>query len=202
MLEIEMRSLQLAHANLRVSRTGGKTRIVGYAARFNSLSENLGGFKEKIDPKAFEKSLKSSDVRGLVNHNADLLMGRTSSGTMKLETDGDGLQYEIEPPDSELAKHYIAAIERGDMNGSSFSFTVDDDGDEWDDDNEEGIPIRTVRSVRDLFDCGPVTYPAYLDTTVASRSLSRRVDPRIYRQRLARLFISFPAFLMKGSTHA
>ncbi len=200
MPDIETRSIVLAHANLRVSRTGGAPKIVGYAARFNSLSENLGGFKEKIDSKAFDKALSRCDVRGLVNHNADLLMGRTSSGTMKLETDGDGLQYEIEPPDSDLAKHYIAAIERGDMSGSSFSFTVDDDGDEWDDDSEEGIPIRTVRSVRDLFDVGPVTYPAYLDTTVASRSLSRRVDPqKIYRQRLALLRISHP--YLKGSTH-
>ncbi len=200
MPEIEVRSLVLTHANLRVSRTGKNPRIVGYAARFNSLSENLGGFKEKIDAKAFDKALSRCDVRGLVNHDANLLMGRTTSGTMKLETDGDGLQYEIEPPDSDLAKHYIAAIDRGDMSGSSFSFTVDDDGDEWDDDNEEGIPIRTVRSVRDLFDVGPVTFPAYLDTTVASRSLSRRVDPqKIYRQRLALLRISHP--YLKGSTH-
>ncbi len=200
MSDIETRSLILAHANLRVSRTGGTPKIVGYAARFNSLSENLGGFKEKIDPKAFDKALARCDVRGLINHDPNLLMGRTVSGTMRLHTDDDGLEYEIDPPNSNISNHYIENIDRGDMSGSSFSFTVDDDGDEWDDDNEEGVPIRTVRSVRDLFDCGPVTFPAYLDTTVASRSLSRRVDPqKIYRQRLALLRISHP--YLKGSTH-
>ncbi len=201
MPDIEVRSLPMSHAQLRVTRAKGESpKIIGYSAVFNSLSENLGGFREKIDPSAFDKVLKECDCRALVNHDANLLMGRSTSGTLKLSKDETGLKMEIEPPDSEMARHYLAAIERGDMTGASFSFTVEHpDGDDWDED-EEGRVIRTVKAVRDLFDVGPVTYPAYLDTTVASRSLSRRVDPRIYRQRLARLCISFP--FMKGSTHA
>ena len=197
---IEVRSLK--QAQLRVSRAKGSApRIVGYAAVFNSLSENLGGFREKIEPGAFDETLKKSDVRALINHDMNLLMGRTSSGTLKLSTDDIGLMMDIEPPDSELTRHYLAAIDRKDMNGSSFSFTVEGpDGDDWEED-EDGRVIRTVRSVRDLFDVGPVTFPAYLDTTVASRSLaarSRRTDPRAYRQRLSLLHLALPFLLMKG----
>lgn len=169
--EIEVRSLPLA-PELRVAREAGKApKIIGYAAVHEKLSENLGGFREKIARGAFDKALEKSDVRALINHDANLLMGRQSAGTLRLSTDDDGLQMEIEPPDTEMARHYLRAIERGDMTGSSFSFTVDDDGDDWDED-EDGRVIRTVRSIRDLFDVGPVTFPAYLDTTVASRSLS------------------------------
>ncbi len=203
--EIEVRSLKLEHAQLRVMRSEGKApRVVGYAAVFNSLSENLGGFREKIDPKAFDGVMEKCDCRALINHNSDLLMGRTSSGTLSLSADETGLKMDFEPPDSDMARHYLAAIDRRDMTGASFSFTIErPDGDDWDED-EDGRVIRTVKIVRDLFDVGPVTYPAYLDTTVASRSLSmrsRRVDPQqIYRQRVSLLRLCLP--FLKGSTHA
>jgi uncharacterized protein len=198
---VEVRSLPMSHAQLRVSRAEGKTpKIVGYAAVFNSLSENLGGFREIIAPGAFDEALKKSDVRALINHDMNLLMGRTSSGTLTLSADETGLRMDIDPPDSEMARHYIANIERGDMTGSSFSFTTEPDGDDWDED-ADGRVVRTVRAVGDLYDVGPVVFPAYLDTSVAMRSLSGRVDPRAYRQRIALLRLNLP-FLPKGSTHA
>lgn len=198
MPDIEVRSLTLPRElQCRIKRSkGGNPRVVGYAAMFNRLSEDLGGFKETIDPKAFDRALERCDVRALVNHDMNLLMGRTSSGTLRLEPDGTGLKMDFEPPKSPMTEHYLASIERGDMTGSSFSFTVDvPDGDDWDDDEETGQRVRTVRSVRDLFDVGPVTFPAYLDTTVASRSLHSRAargGPHFQRQRLRALALFHP----------
>ncbi len=199
---IEIRSLPMEHAELRVKRDEGKApRIVGYAAVHDKLSENLGGFREKIAPGAFDRCLERCDVRALINHDANLLMGRTSAGTLQLHSDDAGLAMEISPPDSEMARHYLAAIERGDMTGASFSFTLDEDGDTWEED-DDGRIVRTVRSVRDIFDVGPVTFPAYLDTTVASRSLKSLVssaDLRHYRQRISRLRLSLPFLpVLKG----
>jgi len=200
--DIEVRSLSLPKdLQVRIKRSkGGNPRVVGYAAVFNRLSEDLGGFKEQINPKAFDRALERCDVRALINHDANMLMGRTSAGTLRLEADGTGLKYDFEPPRSPMAEHYLASIDRQDMTGSSFSFTVDrPDGEEWDDD-DEGRSIRTVNNVRDIFDVGPVSFPAYLDTTVASRSLQLRAarGPHfpIQRQRLRAMAVFSP--FLKG----
>ena len=168
------RILAFQTAEIRVKRgdNGAKT-IIGYAAKFDSLSQDLGGFVEKIDKKAFKRCLeRGCDVRGLKNHDPAMLLGRMKSGTLRIETDGEGLRYEIDVPETQTGRDTVTEIERGDMDGSSFSFTTEDeDGDEWDDTTSP--PTRTLRNIRDLFDVGPVTYPAYLDTEVNTRSLDR-----------------------------
>lgn len=150
---------------------GGPPMIRGMAAVYNRPSRDLGGFKEIIAPGAFDKILdrkyKKADVVALWNHNPDQLLGRTSSGTVRLSSDERGLRYEIDPPDTTLAKDLMTMVRRGDVFGSSFAFTVGEES--WDDTGE--IPVRTVRSVDGLFDVSLVTNPAYLDTAVAIRSL-------------------------------
>lgn len=192
----ECRVLTLDDAELRVKRgDGGKPTIYGYAARFNKLSQDLGGFREKIDRKAFDSVVKSADVRALANHNPDLVMGRTKSGTLMIEATQYGLRYEVSPPDTPLMAHWVASIERGDVDGSSFSFNVDEDA--WDYSTDP--PTRTLLHVRDLFDVGPVVYPAYLDATVAVRSLELRAvqfTSHLQRQRLRAMAINFP--FLKG----
>ena len=69
--------------------------IYGYAAHLGKLSEDLGGFQEQLDENSFDEVLKTSDCRAFINHNADLLMGRQSSGSLKLKTNTKGLQYEF-----------------------------------------------------------------------------------------------------------
>jgi HK97 family phage prohead protease len=166
----EKRFLLPEDAELRVVvGEGGKRKIVGKAAVFGKLSQNLGGFLEKMHPDAFKKVLKTADVRGLRNHDPDKLLGRTKNGTMRLKTDKEGLHYEIDEGNTTHHRDTMESIDRGDLDGSSFSFTVDDDGDEWDDSTEP--PTRTVHCVRDLFDVGPVTYPAYLDSSAGMRAL-------------------------------
>src|ERR1039457_5103888 len=79
-------------------------KITGYAAVFNSPSEDMG-FVELIEKRAFDKTLASkADVRALFNHNADAVLGRTTSGTLRLITDAKGLKYEIDPPDTQAAR--------------------------------------------------------------------------------------------------
>lgn len=167
---------------IRVKDTAEGPIIHGYGAVYNRDSQILPNergrpFIERIHPDAFKRVLASNpDVRALGNHDPNQLLGRTKSGTLKLEHDDNGLRYEIKPPKGAVGEHHLEVIKRGDMDGSSFSFSIDPDGEEWD--HSGDVPVRTVKSIRDLFDVGPVTYPAYLDATAAARSLDRfRPEP-------------------------
>ena len=146
---------------------GQPPRLAGYAAVFDSLSENLGGFREKIAPGAFDQVL-NDDVRALVNHDPNLILGRTISGTLKINLDNRGLFYEIDVPDTAFARDLMESVKRGDVSQSSFAFRVEDD--RWDED-DDGRYIRTIKKVKRLYDVSPVTYPAYPDTDVATRSM-------------------------------
>jgi HK97 family phage prohead protease len=149
--------------------------IVGYAAKFGVNSLDLGKFTERIAPTAFRLVTerrgrkKSLDTRALFNHNADLPLAK-HPGTLKLSVDDVGLRYEFPVPDTSYGRDLAANIRSGIVTGSSFSFTVPKDGEEWT--MEEGRSIRTVTRVDSLIDVGPVTYPAYPDTdaAVAQRS--------------------------------
>lgn len=142
-------------------------RLTGYASVYGPLSEDLGGFRERIHPDAFARTLDdaSADVRALVNHDSSLVLGRRSAGTLRLGTDRTGLSVEITPPDTTYARDLRALIERGDVNQMSFGFIVRSD--EWT--IEEKTRVRTVMDV-ELIEVSVVTIPAYPDTTVAIRS--------------------------------
>lgn len=146
--------------------------ITGYAAVYNSDSENLGGFIEQIDPAAFTKTLQEADVRGLANHDENWLLGRSKPGTLRLASDSIGLRYEIDintvDPDGQRAH---AKVQRRDWDGSSFSFQCVRDQWDW----GAQPPRRRVLECA-LVDVGPVTYPAYPDTTAAARALSRLAE--------------------------
>lgn len=147
---------------------GGRLVAHGYAARFDKLSQNLGGFVERIKPGAFKKTLKEADIRALFNHDPHLVLGRNTSGTLRLSEDSEGLAYEIDLPDTSVGRDVAVLLERGDVSGSSFGFRVIEDA--WDDD-EDDFPRRTLKQVA-LRDVGPVTFPAYVDASSAIRSLA------------------------------
>jgi len=140
--------------------------IEGYAAVFNVLSEDLGGFREKIAPGAFANTIKTADVRALVNHDPNLLLARNKSGTLKLSEDEIGLLDTITPPDTQVGRDTVTSMRRGDLTGQSFAFRTITDS--WA--MEDGGEVRTLEEV-ELFDVSVVTYPAYPDTSVAVRSL-------------------------------
>lgn len=146
----------------------GKPMIAGYAAVFGKRSQDLGGFVEDIHPGAFERTLRTADVRALANHDANMLLGRSKSGTLRLGTDSGGLHYEIDPNmDDPAGRSAVARVERGDWDGSSFSFrTVGLNGDKWDYGTDPAQ--RTLLEV-ELYDVGPVTFPAYPDASSVVR---------------------------------
>ena len=145
---------------------GGLRHIVGYAAVFNSLSEDLGGFREKIDSGAFADSLNADDIRALKNHNSDYVLGRNKSGTLTLSEDQRGLKIDIMPPDAQWATDLMVSIDRKDVDQMAFGFRTLEY--RWE--GEYPDEVRTLMKAQ-LFDVSPVTFPAYPDTEVGLRSL-------------------------------
>ena len=136
---------------------------------FNSESEDLGGFREIILPGAFDRALREAhDVRALWNHNADVVLGRTKSGTLRLSVDEHGLRSEIDMPETRAAEDALASIRRGDVDGMSFGFRVLTDN--WR--SQDGVQIRELTDL-ELLDVSPVAYPAYPATQVSTRALER-----------------------------
>ena len=150
----------------RAEGSSGAGKIAGYAAMFNTLSQDLGGFKERIAPNAFSDVLEQ-DVRAVFNHDPSLIVGRSTSGTLRLSVDGTGLAYEVDLPNTTLGRDLAELVKRGDISQSSFRFKVLKQS--WSI-GEDGGEIRTIEQVGQLVDVSPVTYAAYIDATVAKRS--------------------------------
>lgn len=145
----------------------GTAKIVGYAAVFNALSKDLGGFREQITPGAFKATLeRRDDVAALFSHSSSHVLGRLSAGTLRMKEDEVGLLVEIDPPNTTVGRDVVESIRRGDLDSMSFGFVVDEE--EWT--RDEVGEVRTLNSVS-LFDVSVVTWPAYPDTEVAVRSL-------------------------------
>lgn len=183
MRQTTSRNLPAAASNVRAEKRGGKSVIVGYAAVFYRDGQDGTEYKlfpdlvERIMPGAFDAALREDDVRALFNHDRSQVLGRRRPGdatpTVRLSVDSTGLLYEIDPPDTQYARDLVASLERGDIDGSSFSFDTYVNwgakrGDiTWRETN--GLTIREVRAL-ELFDVGPVTFPAYAATSSGLRS--------------------------------
>jgi len=174
-MEIERRDFAFEEDNELIveSRADGRAVIIGYAAVYHRLSLDLGGFREEILPGAFDKILNrqrgKGDVVALFNHDSNIVLGRSSSGTLELSSDDKGLKYVVTPPVSRA--DVLELIQRRDVRGSSFAFTVDKSGEGFRQ-GEDGKAIRQIREVSGLYDVGPVLVPAYPATSasVAMRS--------------------------------
>jgi HK97 family phage prohead protease len=144
---------------------------VGYASVFNSKSQDLGGFVEIVRPGAFTRALTGgADVRALVNHDPNLILGRSAAGTLVLVEDERGLRVEILPPDTQAGRDTLESVRRGDLDGMSFAFRAIQD--KWDySDKARGTMLRELLDV-DLFDVSVVAFPAYPKTDVALRSMA------------------------------
>jgi HK97 family phage prohead protease len=154
---------------LRIDRAEGRgVKLGGYAAVFNSESLDLGGFTERISRGAFENALKG-DVRALVNHDRNLILGRTKAGTLRLAEDERGLAFEVDLPDTTAGRDLAVSVERGDITGMSFAFRVADGGDQWAKVGP-GRWLRTLLNIESLPDISPVTYPAYPATELGFRA--------------------------------
>jgi HK97 family phage prohead protease len=168
--------------------TGVAPKISGYCAVFGKKSEDLGNFREIIDPCAFDDCLATNpDIVGLFNHSNDMVLGRTTSGTMKMTKDSTGLKYEIDPPDTSYAKDLMVSMKRGDVKSSSFGFFCLSD--RWSVDPKTNENIRTVLKA-DIFDASVVTSPAYTDASSQVRSLfpdDKGVVPEVIVNKISEL---------------
>jgi len=146
--------------DFEVRETSDGMTLTGYAARFNEPSEPLP-FIERIAPGAFKRSLRAkNDIKLLWNHSSSDVLGSTRSGTLRLYEDEMGLRVEADLPDTQAGRDAKVLIQRGDVTGFSFGFTVPPNGDTW---NAEGTE-RTLKSVRLLEVSTGVAFPAYPST--------------------------------------
>ena len=154
--------------------TGQKTPvIVGYAAVFGSESRNLGGFVEVLEPRSFDKVLKSNpDVVAVWNHNKDLPLGRVADGRLRLSVDERGLRYEVTPNQTtSIGRDVTTWVGDRTVQASSFAFAVNRDvGERWEP-GPNGLRLRRITEVALLDDVSPVLRPAYDATSVV---VSRR----------------------------
>lgn len=161
-------------------------RVEGYALVFNSESRDLGGIIEVIDSHALDGVLPNSDVMCWLNHDSSrgALARRRGENvpqsavgnSLELEIDDIGLRYAFDAPDTALGNELIEGLKRGDINQSSFAFTVKEDTWERLDD---GMVLRTINKIDRLYDVSPVYDPAYYGTSV-------ELDRRGYDELIAR----------------
>jgi HK97 family phage prohead protease len=147
-------------------------RVTGYAMVFNSLSDDLGGFYEKIDRNALtQATIDACDVFAVLNHDRNrgiFARSKNGKGSLILTLDPVGLKYEFELADTPIAQELRAYLERGEIDSSSFAFTVEKDV--WEKRNDT-LYDRTILQIGMLFDICPVFQPAYRETSVALRAL-------------------------------
>lgn len=145
--------------------------VEGYAIVFNSLSEDLGGFRELILPTAInEETINNSDIFYLFNHNNNsipLARSKNGEGSLKLTIDEKGLKYSFNCLNSE----FYEIVKRGDLDKSSFAFSLPNDGsgEEWIKSNEYNY-IRRITKIDKLYDCSAVLSPAYSSTELYARN--------------------------------
>lgn len=140
--------------------------IEGYAIVFNSLSNDLGGFREIIEPTAIDDELiKNSDIVCLKNHKIkEGILARSyhGRGSLKLDIDEHGLHYSFDAPHTQLGDEVLEMVKRGDISKCSFAFVCGEDV--WNKDEKTGEYIRHVKKIKNLYDVSLVYHPAYEET--------------------------------------
>jgi HK97 family phage prohead protease len=151
--------------NATVSKSN-QTKLVGYAAVTDKLSQDLGGFYEKIQRGAFDKVVVNCDCRFLINHNADEILARSTNNSLRLYSDPLGLKFFADMlPDDQLSESAVSRVARGDWSQCSFCFCVGRD--RWEFAAGPGeIDLRIVEEISELLDCSVVSFPAYKGTSI------------------------------------
>lgn len=148
----------------------GQPELFGYALKWDT-EYRVGWFTERIARGALSDA-DMSDVRILFNHDPNMVIARTASGTATVGMDDTGMYYRASIPNSPFGLNLIESLKRGDITQSSWAFSIREKGDKWE--YREGVgDIRTITSVDTVYDASPVTYPANPDTSVATRSYKR-----------------------------
>lgn len=140
---------------------------------------DLGAWDEIIERGALDGA-DLKDVRFLINHNTDMIplarsRNNNENSTMQLSVDEEGMtiRVDLDTENNAEAKSLYSAVERGDLDGMSFMFTVD--ADKWDD-IESDHPTRTITGLGKVFEVSAVTFPAYEQTSITARGLSDALE--------------------------
>jgi len=166
---------------IRKDENGAESRTVrGYAAVFEKESDTLGNgqsaFVERVQRGAFDDA-DQSDIVCLFNHDPNFILGRSrnGSGTMKTGIDERGLWYELDLPNTTTGNDLLESLKRGDVQSSSFAFSIAKGGDSWVHESRDSgnILVRTISKISRIYDASLVVNPAYPDATVALRSLEK-----------------------------
>src|SRR5258708_3581793 len=162
--------------------------LEGTAVSYDCLSQDLGGFRERIMPETFSRSIKQGDdVKCLLNHDSNVVLGRTKSGTLQLEDTRKGLRFRCQlDEDNSQHRDVYASVRRGDLSEMSFAFTVPQGGDAFDEVTQDGKRfVRRTITEANLRDVSVVAYPAY-DAKGATSVDARTADAAIDTANLAR----------------
>ena len=160
---IEYRSFRIE------AREQGSRTVSGYGSVFNSQSEDLG-FIETIDPNAItDETIKRSDVFATLNHDMDKILARCKygSGSLELKCDDKGLYYRFDAPNTDLGDELLEYLNRGEIDSSSFAFTVKRD--EWKN-GDDGKHYRRILEIDQIFDISPVFCSAYPEAICQKRN--------------------------------
>jgi len=164
MKNLETRTITVDEWEMRDADDG--MTFAGYAAVFNSPSQPLP-FVETIAPGAFSRTLSArNNVRMLLNHNPEKVLGATRSGTLRLSEDGHGLRADATLPATTVGRDLSVLMQRGDVESMSFGFSVPNGGDIWSDNGA----TRELREIN-LFEVSVVTFPAYEATSAQVRAV-------------------------------
>lgn len=166
-LPLERRSHRKLELRAEV-KAGTIGTLVGYAAVFDSESQDFGGWREVIRKGAFTRSLKElPDVRALYQHDSCHVLGRAAANTLTLREDDKGLAIEIDLIDTSFNKDVLANVRSGNLDAMSFGMVPKKYS--WDINEGRGYDLRVLEDI-DLYEVSVVTWPAYEDTEVATRA--------------------------------
>ena len=162
MTKREMRTID---QNFQAREDDEEMKIEGYFSVFNQNYDMGYGMSEEIDPHAFDKTL-GGDIRALIDHNTNLVLGRTKAGTLTLRVDAHGLwgSISINPKDQD-ARNIYERVKRGDVNQCSFGFEIVEEETEFRDNGDIHWKVKEVN----LFEVSVCTFPAYETTEVSAR---------------------------------
>ena len=155
-------------------------QLLGHAALFNVMSQDLGGFQEVIRPGAFKKTISEGDIRMHWNHNHDYILGRTKPKTLRLSEDDQGLAFENDMPSNPIAQSFAESVVRGDVDQMSFGFRAVRENWIYAQDDRE-LDTRELLEIR-LFEISPVVYAAYRQTDVEARAVYTAFNPKILKE--------------------
>lgn len=171
----------------------GVWHIPGKAIVFNQRSRKIGWFYEVIDSRALEGA-RIDDAVSCFNHNTSIILGTVRNQTTSYNITASAMEYDILPPDNQHTQEVVLApIIRRDVTGSSFMFNAAKKGDEWIEE-EGGVIVRYVKKIEEVYEFGPVSMPAYMNTStdIAKRSFDDFIKEHkqqeiVFRSQFARM---------------